>query len=421
MTARHADEEQLLSLLGTEEGIAEAIRVRVDPLLVDDPDTRATLEWVLAHYDKHGKAPTPTEVIEEVGWEEIGEPQSDVSVAVVADRLLQRRARKRILRASKAAGEVSDQIEAARLLNAETAKILADAARGGPMSLSTKDIGRAIRFYLDAREVPWEEAPSFGFEKVDEEYGGLRPGELYVYAGNAGRYKSWLLMRSAVETFYRGHDVLFVTGELSVQEQVERMLAMMGEFCWPQFRKRGGEALPPKDMDRLWEIENWLVELDRQIRFAHTSDFLTAAPAIQAAADMGASVLYVDQLYNLQPGVKVGDSNYESFGQIAKELKEGAQAHGIAVVTAAQLNREGESVKSLRNLTAAQIGDSYRIIQVADLAFGLFSNRDMRQQNTLQVTSGLKNRAFRLMEFEIKVKLDERSNFDWVDEIRDDE
>jgi replicative DNA helicase len=423
MTAavRHTDEDQLLSLLGTEEGIAAAVRVRPDPALVDDPDARETLAWVLAHYDKHGKPPTPTEVIEELGWDEIAEPESDVSMEVVADRLVQRRARKRLLRASKAAAGLPDQLEAARLLNEETAKILADSARTGDSSVSTREIGRAIRAYLEARDQPWEEAPSFGFEQVDAEYGGLRPGELYVYAGNSGRYKSWLLLRSAIETFYRGHSVLFVTGELSVQEQIERMLAMIGGFCWPQFRKRGGEALPPKDLDRLWDIENWLTEQPHQLRFAHASDFMTAAPAVQAAADMGASVLYVDQLYNLVPALKVGDSNYERFGQIAKELKDGAQARDLAVVAAAQLNREGESVKSLRNLSAAQIGDSYRIIQVADLAFGLFANRDMRQQNVLQVTSGLKNRAFRLLEFEVKVKLDEYSNFDWVDTLKDDE
>jgi len=359
-------EDQLLDHLATPEGCMAVWRERLDPEIIPEINegVREALRFVIAYIDEYGQPPDVAVLSEETGYEDFETPIAPIEYVI--DKLKERKVRQELKRAITKVKE---------------------------------------------RQLVKDSGISFGYEAIDNALGGMRKGELYFVVGRPGRYKSWQLIKSATESFQNGANVVIETLEMSAAEMQDRFLCMLAGVSWDQFQHG---ALPPKDEDILAEAHAWLADQSNKVFFHHPPlHERTVAHMRQFGIEVGADVLYVDQLSFIQANRK-SDQQWIEVGYKCQELKEAASE--FPILCAAQFNREAAKAKSVKDLDLANIGLSDSVGQTADLVLGLYANKDMMNNRLLQYGI-VKSRSFSERAWEIKVNLGIDSNFYLVDEL----
>jgi replicative DNA helicase len=403
-------EDQLLDHLATPEGCMAVWRERLDPEIIPEINegVREALSFVIAYIDEYGQPPDVAVLSEETGYEDFETPIAPIEYVI--DKLKERKVRQELKRAiTKVSKLIADPYVAAETMLRESSRIIAE-------NLSYRDVLDSCNTSLvleryKERQLVKDSGISFGYEAIDNALGGMRKGELYFVVGRPGRYKSWQLIKSATESFQNGANVVIETLEMSAAEMQDRFLCMLAGVSWDQFQHG---ALPPKDEDILAEAHTWLADQSNKVFFHHPPlHERTVAHMRQFGIEVGADVLYVDQLSFIQANRK-SDQQWIEVGYKCQELKEATSE--FPILCAAQFNREAAKAKSVKDLDLANIGLSDSVGQTADLVLGLYANKDMMNNRLLQYGI-VKSRSFSERAWEIKVNLGIDSNFYLVDEL----
>jgi hypothetical protein len=133
---------------------------------------------------------------------------------------------------------------------------------------------------------------------------------------------------------------------------------------------------------------------------ASAGDFQQYLDELKSRKNFVADVVMVDYMGECSPSRRLGSNatQYDSLGEIVSELKALAVENNVALLTAAQTNRDGyESDPSLKNT-----GLSYEINSVADLIIGLVKIKDVRDRLACRVLKN-RNREHKPEPFEIGV------------------
>jgi replicative DNA helicase len=95
---------------------------------------------------------------------------------------------------------------------------------------------------------------------------------------------------------------------------------------------------------------------------------------LQNRAGFKPDVIVVDHIQNCKPtGSATGLNLYQSYGLVAKELRQLAQEMDIPVWSAAQANRQGQNGR----LDLTNIGDSLQIVQDADTVLMMWRDESL--------------------------------------------
>lgn len=405
-------EDQLIDHLATPDGCMAVWRERLDPdiIITDDENRgiREALRFVIEYIDRYGKAPDVSVFSEETGYEDFETPIAPIEYVI--DKLKERNIRKELKTIiTKVSRTIGDPEKAVQMMFNESSRIITDNISKRNI-LDSHNTPLVLDRYKD-RQCLSDSGITFGYKEIDNSIGGMRKGDLYFVVGRPGRYKSWQLVKSATESFQNGNTVVIQTLEMTAEEMQDRFLCMLAGVSWDQFTHG---ALPPAHEKLLSEAHEWLLDQPNKIYFVYPPIQERSVPYMkQFAIDVGASVLYIDQLSFIS-STRSSDQRWLEVGYICQDLK--LAAEDFPIMVAAQFNREATKAKSVKDLDLANIGLSDTVGQTSDLVFGLYANRDMMSSRILQYGI-IKSRMFAERAWELKVKLGEESNFYVIDEL----
>ena len=230
---------------------------------------------------------------------------------------------------------------------------------------------------------PWQgKAPKIatGIKPVDLWAGGLRPPQLGIFMAPTGHGKSALLMNvarhaAAIET----KTVLFITNELTVNEQTERFLVRMQD---PKPDASGKLVFVPlntiqDDPGKAYKkLDGYQKELDKHL-YIYSAGLNQTVEGVDEVMKrvrnergVWPDLVVIDYIERMATSVHMDRSKtWTYFGQVARELVWLAKRRRCAIWTAVQTNRSGLNSKVDLGMENAQ--GSIEHFQEASLALGV--------------------------------------------------
>ena len=208
-----------------------------------------------------------------------------------------------------------------------------------------------------------------GFTAFDNHYGGIRPGELLVIAGNPGSGKSAVLSTMALHMAQQGLAVGIESCEMPRSDVIERLMASIGNVDARSIRR--GD-LVDDDWPRLARAASILHTLPLYVDDANTPTFTgmraTYDTLVQQHGPL--SMLGVDFVQLLDLGKGGAGERVERLKMIAYGLKGLAKApHPMAVCALAQLNNKDIMKRSDTRPRIEDIQGSSAFEQAADFVW----------------------------------------------------
>lgn len=371
-------DDAVLDALGVPESATRMYRERVDPSLVLDSATREVYEWVYGYFVDSFEAPTPEMILTEFPGLTFEEPKCSVDWLI--EKLRQRHLRnelKPVLReASKSLAD--DPRGAMQILSASQSTLTAQ-TRTRDIEIDASDWDDAMSRYLARKEAGQLHGLSMGFHELDDVLGGYRIGTLSMTIARPKRFKSFVLLKSAIVNQMNGAKAVFFTPELSKEEMFDRYLCMCAGIPYTLFM-RG--QLMTEHYDMLADARDLVHSLDKPLSIIRPpAGQRSVAQMVDLAGEMGAEILYIDGIKYMESSKPFkADQKWLEVASVAEELKE-ASEH-FPIVAAAQFNREAASMTEMADLS--KIGLSDAIGQVADLIMGIYANKDMLGQRVVE-------------------------------------
>jgi replicative DNA helicase len=216
---------------------------------------------------------------------------------------------------------------------------------------------------------------TYGLDLLDLHTGGLIPGELAVIGARAKTGKTMLGLHAMAAAVRQGHRPLVFTLEMSLKEIRTRLAALFSGVSYDRLSHR---HLSEEEKQKLWEAREELRELGGiQIECPEEGD-RTVESLLGRARQYGTDYLFIDQLSEMEAGVTVR-SLKEHHVAIMEALTTEISRPGkeIPTILAAQLRRNDEVI-TLESFSNATEVEAY-----ADILFGLWRSRDMRNQSMM--------------------------------------
>lgn len=172
-----------------------------------------------------------------------------------------------------------------------------------------------------------------GIDSVDEILGGgIARGEMCVVGARPSHGKTLFLLQWCYEAAYQKHQCLFISEEMTKEAIASRAIQFASSIPGDQWLDR---------WDRVFDDAVAFFDLRRPILL--TDACRTVENAVQAIGEAaqhhGVRFVCVDYLQKLRGR---GGNEYERLSDVSDQLKAAALEHDVALVVAAQLNRESE-------------------------------------------------------------------------------
>lgn len=191
---------------------------------------------------------------------------------------------------------------------------------------------------------------AFGLTEVDGLLlGGIDKGSLTTIAGRTGMGKSMVAFTIAVNLARRGKRVLYVSGEMSKKQVVERLLARMTGVPLSDIVAGGdwsqatGVGIKESDKSEITAKMGVVQEVIESIAFlrGRKSAAQIEAVAIELIAKGGLDVVIVDNLGHVVPTARAEKGIREKFADNSGEMKDLAIRLDVPVIQLAQIGRAG--------------------------------------------------------------------------------
>ena len=174
-----------------------------------------------------------------------------------------------------------------------------------------------------------------GVTTLDNWFGGLRPGRLYMVAGAPGGGKTDLLINWAIN-LSKNAPVGIISAEMTKDDLVVRMIA---NYCDIDSKKIENGVLSDRELGKLWAN----ISLDDKRIYIDDSSQPTAiqikARAITMQAQLGIKVLLIDHLQELKHHTSSGNENAD-WRHTVKAIRDMSKDLPIPVVLLNQLTKE---------------------------------------------------------------------------------
>lgn len=206
------------------------------------------------------------------------------------------------------------------------------------------------------------------FETINEALeGGLAAKEMAMVVAPPGVGKSLFLANQAARSVLDGHNVLYVSLEMSEDRVAQRL-----DSIFTRIRQRELAGRVDDIQDRLTIIsEKWENRGNLRIKEFPTKRLsVTGLRAflnqLKNYEDFEPDVIIIDYLELMRTEKEMAE--YQGQERLAQELRGLSTEYESLVWTATQTNREGKKVNII---TDAELADSYGKIRVCDLVFSI--------------------------------------------------
>lgn len=234
-----------------------------------------------------------------------------------------------------------------------------------------------------------DEGACTGLPSLDQDTGGLRPGDLWVVAGRASMGKSAVATALAIGAARGGAGVLFYPLEIGKGQATARLLSALAysahrSITYAQIMR--GEV----DDDERARLDDAARRLNAMPLVLDTSDSATLpaiAARVRAEHDRMArrgvrlGVVILDYVAFVNASDRYKGQRVHEVGEISVGLKQLAKSLGVCVVLLAQVNRQTENRDDKRP-TIADLRDSGSLEQDADVVALLYRDNYYVERST---------------------------------------
>jgi hypothetical protein len=223
---------------------------------------------------------------------------------------------------------------------------------------------------------------STGWQAIDQKlYGGFNRGELNIFAAASGGGKSLFLQNLALNWSISGHNVVYVSLELSEELCSMRLDSMITGMNTKDVFKNVDDVDLKVRMQGKTAGSLQIVQLPNGIT---VNDLNSYIKEYEVKNDIKIDALVVDYLDLMMPAQrKVPPSDLfikDKF--VSEELRNFATEHDLLFATASQLNRA--AVEEIE-FDHSHISGGLSKIQTADNVIGIFTSQAMRERGRYQV------------------------------------
>lgn len=262
------------------------------------------------------------------------------------EQLREMKARRLAMLASERIKDASDSTEAIQEAKNALAA-LTGAIAGQKRAITAKQAAQdfADRFESDhhSGDIPGK---STGLTQLDAISGGMRPGEFWVVGGKPSRGKSVLMLQIAAEFMEREEPVAVFSLEMMAHEIVGRLVSVVGRVNYgaitqPRTAMKGDLLRIQSTCMKIGKSPLWIDSSAGQT----TDSILSEAERIRDAHG-GISLVVVDYLQLIRGGRGRNESREEEIARASGGLKQLAKLLGCPVLSASQLNENGQTRES---------------------------------------------------------------------------
>lgn len=348
-----------------------------DPIYFDKT-LRNAVEFVRSHAAEYGAQPTPEQV----------KAMTGVEISTIGDKVDERHKEWFVDEYEKFCKHKA--LEGAILKSAD----LLEKGEYGPVEKMIKEavhIGLAKHLGTDYWEDPAERiervrnsrgGTSTGWKTIDSKlYGGVNRGELNIFAAASGGGKSLFLQNLALNWALEGHNVLYISLELSEELCSMRLDSMLTGMNTKDVFKNVADVSLKVGMQGKKAGALQIVQLKNGITVNDLTSYLRE---LEVKTDKKFDAVCVDYLDLMMPaGVKVNVSDmFVKDKYVSEELRNFAVDHDLLFATASQLNRSAvEEVE----FDHSHISGGLSKIQTADNVIGIFTSQAMRERGRYQI------------------------------------
>jgi predicted ATP-dependent serine protease len=221
-----------------------------------------------------------------------------------------------------------------------------------------------------------------GFAGLDRITHGFRPQQFVVLCGEPKRGKSLFELIFANACHIWGLPPLFVSFEMSVDEQTSRVDALAANV--PYDRILSGDLSDAE----MYRIKRSMIHRKNMHPFMMSEDSssLTTVGALAGKIqEYRPAALYVDGIYLMDDENGEAKGTPQALTNISRGLKRLAQKYDIPVIGTTQVLEWKLANKRTRAITGGAIGYTSSFLQDADLILGAERNPDIDNQAIIRV------------------------------------
>lgn len=256
------------------------------------------------------------------------------------------KARRLAIAGSRSLAEASDGDEAIQTAKA-TLDALTKAVSGRLRSVSAKtaaaDFIARYQANHEAGDIP---GASTGIGEIDHVSGGMRPGEFWVVGGKPSRGKSVLMIQIGAAFIERNETVAVFSLEMMDHEIIGRLVSVIGKVDYgaitqPRTAVKGDMIRIQRGVSQLVESKLWIDSSAGQT----IESIQVEAERIRDVSG-SLSLVVVDYLQLIRGMRSKGESREEEIARVSGGLKQLAKRLGCPVISASQLNEQGQTRES---------------------------------------------------------------------------
>lgn len=341
-------------------------------------------QWVLDYNRTHGVTPSERVFIQEFGaislYDATDEPFSRILEEIFD--AYRKRCMLDALQPAINALNADDVIKAMEVLSSGLQKASVESARLRDIDIIQNWENRIAR-YEEMRQQPnaLRGIPT-GFHGLDRITNGLRPQQFIVFAGEPKRGKSLFALIIANSAHIHGKRPLFVSFEMSIEEQEARYDALISKV--PYGRILSGD-LDVKDMAKIKKALSLRKNMQPFVFSEDTASLTTVTALAGKVQEYQPDMLVVDGVYLMDDEEGEPKGSPQALTNITRSLKRLAQRFDIPVVATTQVLSWKLQNRKTRAVTADAIGYTSSFAQDADLLLGVERNPDIDDQAIIRV------------------------------------
>jgi len=378
-----SSEHLLISKIIQTGSVAEVIESGIRPDHFNS-ELAGVYSWLINYWREYSSVPTPRVVKQEFGDLQLVNAEAEPFARLVDELYAAYKHKHLVLAVTEATPSLNNHHTDV------AAKILSDGLQKAALEVAhLRDVDviqnweERINRYKEMRETPnsLRGIPT-GFAGLDKITAGFRPQQLITFVGEAKKGKSLMTLIMANTAHMHGITPLYVSFEMSVQEQEARLDSIVSGVSYTRILR--GD-LNNTEMERIEQSIKIRKNMHPFIMTEDTSSLTTVSAIAGKIQQYRPGLVVVDGVYMMDDENGEPKNSPQALTNITRALKRLAQRFDIPILGTTQVLSSKINNKKSRAITADSIGYSSSFAQDSDLVLGVESDPDIDNQSIIRV------------------------------------
>lgn len=378
-----SSEHLLISKIIQTGSVAEAIDSGIRPDHFNS-ELSTVYMWLLGYWREYSVVPTPRVVKQQFADLQLLNAEAEPFARLVDELFMAYKHKHLVLAVTAATPSLNehDTDEATRILSEGLQKAQLEVAHLRDVDI-IQNWEERINRYKILRDTPngLRGIPS-GFNGLDKITAGFRPQQLITFVGEAKKGKSLMTLIMANTAHMHGITPLYVSFEMSVQEQEARLDSIVSGVSYTRILR--GD-LNNSEMERIEQSIKIRKNMHPFIMTEDTSSLTTVSAIAGKIQQYRPGLVVVDGVYMMDDENGEPKNSPQALTNITRALKRLAQRFDIPILGTTQVLSSKINNKKSRAITADSIGYSSSFAQDSDLVLGVESDPDIDNQSIIRV------------------------------------